>query len=294
VSVPAPAPRPPPPPPPLLPVPVTSAGVDGLRAIVAAPSRALVGLDFDGTLSPIVADPASARPHDEAAGVLRQLAEALGTVAIVTGRPPQIVVNLLGLATPPPTNVLVVGHYGLESWTPATGVVRLAGVEVGRIDEARTALPALLSDLAAPAGTDIEDKGASVAVHVRRTDDPQAALELLWAPLAALAADTGLRLEPGRMVLELRPPGIDKGDALESLVRGRRANAVCYIGDDAGDLPAFDALERLRSLGLPTLAVCSGSPEVTGLAASVDLVVGGPDGVLAFLKALIGALASTG
>jgi len=93
-------------------------------------------------------------------------------------------------------------------------------------------------------------------------------------------------------VLELRPPGIDKGDALESLVRDRRANAVCYIGDDAGDLPAFDALERLRALGLPTLAVCSGSPEVTGLAARVDLVVGGPEGVLGFLKALLGAVAA--
>jgi trehalose 6-phosphate phosphatase len=278
----------------IVPAPVTAAGVDGLRAIVAAPSRALVGLDFDGTLSPIEADPASARPHEEAAGVLRLLAEAFGTVAIVTGRPAQIVVNLLGLAAPPTTKVVVVGHYGLETWTPAAGVVRVAGVEVGRIDEARTALPALLGDLGAPAGTEIEDKGAAVAVHVRRTEDPQAALELLWAPLAALAADTGLRLEPGRLVLELRPPGIDKGDALESLVRDRRANAVCYIGDDAGDLPAFDALGRLRALGLPTLAVCSGSPEVTGLAARVDLVVGGPEGVLAFLKALLGAVGAIG
>ncbi len=53
------------------------------------------------------------------------------------------------------------------------------------------------------------------------------------------------------MVLELRPPGMDKGVALTAYVRETGAGAVLYAGDDLGDLPAFAAVEKLRSDGTP-------------------------------------------
>jgi trehalose 6-phosphate phosphatase len=123
-------------------------------------------------------------------------------------------------------------------------------------------------------------------VHTRRAQDPQAAFEALRQPLADLAARHGLIVEPGRMVLELRPPGVDKGVALHEYVREIGAEAVLYAGDDLGDLPAFAAVEKLRSDGVPGLLVASGSAEVTELAERADLVVDGPAGVVRLLRTL--------
>ena len=78
-------------------------------------------------------------------------------------------------------------------------------------------LPGLLDRVGAWQGTWIEEKGRAVAVHTRRAQDPQAAYEALRAPLAELATRHGLIVEPGRMVLELRPPGMDKGMASDGL-----------------------------------------------------------------------------
>ncbi len=93
------------------------------------------------------------------------------------------------------------------------------------------------------------------------------------------------------MVLELRPPGMDKGVALAAYLREVGAESVLYAGDDLGDLPAFAAVEKLRSDGMAGLLVCSGSAEVTELSDRADLVVDGPGGVVALLNALARHLA---
>jgi trehalose 6-phosphate phosphatase len=79
---------------------------------------------------------------------------------------------------------------------------------------------------------------------------------------------------------------MDKGVALMEYVREVGAEAVLYAGDDLGDLPAFAAVEKLRSDGVPGLLVCSGSSEVAELADRADLVVDGPAGVVRLLAAL--------
>jgi trehalose 6-phosphate phosphatase len=286
-----------PPPAPRLPVPRTSAGVEGLRALIGHPGTALVAVDFDGTLAPIVTEPGAARPHPHASAALRSLADSIGAVAVVSGRPAGVAADLLGFtAKAPPLNLSVVGHYGLETWTAAAGVVPVAGVDPRgsvRVNHVRAALPGLLRDVGAPPGTRIEDKGAAVAVHVRETADPRSALELLREPLRRLAESQGLRLEPGRLVLELRPGGTDKGTSLTSLVHTFTARSVCYVGDDLGDGAAFDALDDLRSKGFAALAVFSGTPDEPGLAdlaARADLQLTGPDGVVAFLEGLLVAV----
>jgi trehalose 6-phosphate phosphatase len=277
----------------LFPVPRTEAGSEGLWALVAQSGTALVAVDFDGTLAPIVSQPEAARPHPRAAALLRALAESMGAVAVVTGRPAGVAAELLGFTRHEPPNLSVVGHYGLETWTAAAGVVPVAGVDPSmseRIDHVRAALPSLLHDVGAPRGTRIEDKGAAVAVHVRETADPHAALKLLREPLRRLADSQGVRLEPGRLVLELRPGGTDKGTALISLVQRFGARSLCYVGDDLGDIAAFDALDDLRSKGIAALGVFSGAPDEPGLAdlaARADLQLNGPDAVVAFLEALL-------
>lgn len=269
------------------PEPTTEAGRAGLAALLAEPGRAVVGLDFDGTLASIVADPAAARPHPDAAAALARVAAAVDRVAIVTGRPARFVADAAGMADVP--DLVVLGHYGLERWSG--GVVQAPEPPPG-VAAVRRALPALL-ERAAP-GAVIEDKGSSLAVHTRRAADPQGLLAALRAPLAGLAEDNGLVVEPGRFVLELRPPGIDKGAAVRALVDQRRPSCLLFAGDDLGDLAAFDAVDSLRAHGVAGLLVCSGSDEVPELAARADLVVAGPAGVVGFLAALAETLGAGG
>ena len=109
-------------------------------------------------------------------------------------------------------------------------------------------------------------------------------------PLADLAAEHGLSVEPGRQVIELRAHGIDKGVVLERIVEEVGARHVVFAGDDLGDLPAFDAVDRLRSDGLTGLLICSASDEQDVLVARSDLVLDGPDAVAGWLGALADAL----
>ncbi|MEX2984675.1 trehalose-phosphatase [Streptomyces sp. C36] len=269
-----------------LPEPVTAAGRDGLAALLARPERAVVALDFDGTLAAIVPDPERARAHPGAVQALARLAPRLGSVAVITGRPAGAAVRLGGFAGAPGLERLVVlGHYGAERWDAVTGTVRAPAPHPG-VAAVRAELPGVLDDSGAWHGTWVEDKGRAVAVHTRRADDPERAFEALRAPLAGLAARHGLIVEPGRLVLELRPPGMDKGVALAAYVRESGAGSVLYAGDDLGDLAAFAAVEKLRAEGVPGTLVCSGSAEVTALAERADLVVDGPAGVVGLLSAL--------
>jgi trehalose 6-phosphate phosphatase len=258
--------------------PRTARGRAGLAALLGDPAHALLGLDFDGTLSPIVPDPRDARAHPGAVPALRALAGRLGTVAIITGRPAASAVEHGGLADVP--GLVVFGHYGFERWSG--GQVTAQPTPPG-VAAAREQLPRTLAAVGAPAGTWTEDKGHAVAVHTRRTGDPEGTLRLLRPALEELAAAEGLLAQPGRMVIELRPAGMDKGAALKTLFTERLAHSVAFCGDDVGDLPAFGAISELRGRGVPGLAVCSGSAEVTELAAASDLVLDGPDGVVAWL-----------
>lgn len=273
-----------------LPTPRTQSGRDGLAALLAKPSAATVGLDFDGTLAPIVADPEQARAHPEAVPALAALAPKVASVAVITGRPADVAVRYGGFTgVPGLEHLTVLGHYGAERWDAVTATVTAPPPHPG-VAAARAELPGVLERAGAWHGTWIEEKGRAVAVHTRRADDPQAAFEALRGPLTDLAARHGLIVEPGRLVLELRPPGMDKGVALTDHVRRTGAESVLYAGDDLGDLPAFAAVDELRADGVPGLLVCSGSTEVTELAERADLVVDGPAGVVHLLRTLAAQL----
>ncbi|MEU6392813.1 trehalose-phosphatase [Streptomyces sp. NPDC046939] len=269
-----------------LPTPSTAAGRDGLAAILARPERSVIAVDFDGTLAPIVADPEQARAHPDAVPALAALAPRVASVAVITGRPAGVAVRHGGFAGVPGLEHLVVlGHYGAERWDAVTGTVRAPAPHPG-VAAVRSELPGVLHERGLWHDTYVEEKGRAVAVHTRRAADPQGAFEALRAPLTALAARHGLVVEPGRMVLELRPPGVDKGVALTEYVREVGAESVLYAGDDLGDLPAFSAVEKLRLDGVPGVLVCSGSAEVPELADRADLVVTGPAEVSALLANL--------
>lgn len=269
-----------------LPQPVTTAGRVALQSLLAAPARALLCLDYDGTLAPIVDDPERAWPASGATEVIRRLAGSIGAVAVVTGRPAPVAASLLGLTASEPANLFVFGHYGLQRRSSRGDLTVDDWFDASQIDAVRDELPALLREVGAPEGVAIEDKGESLAVHVRRADNPDDAFALLRGPLGTLADHHGLRLEPGRMVLELRPDGVDKGLAISRLAREVAATTVCYAGDDLGDLAAYDALDRMRDEGVAALKICSGSDEVAELKERADLVLAGPAELVAFLQGL--------
>lgn len=258
-------------------------------ALVGVAREIVVALDFDGTLSPIVPDPEAAVIHPDGPAVLAALAARVRAVAIITGRPARQVVALGRLEEvadelPAGARLLVRGQYGNELWDSQSRVFTSPEVPAA-LAAFQEELPRLLDEEAA-ADAYLEQKGLAVAVHTRRLPDAAEAFARLEPRLADAAARHGLALEPGRLVLEIRAPGMHKGHALHEVVAEADAGGVLFAGDDLGDLEAFEAVRSLRAQGLPAVTVCSGSVEQQALADVADIVVAGPDGVMTLLSEL--------
>ena len=266
----------------------TAEGQQRYETLVADSSRTVVGLDFDGVLSPIVADPTAAVIHPDGPRTLVALAEQVRGVAVITGRPARQAIDLgrldeVGAELLPHGRTLhLLGQYGNERWSSADGRVvsppppeGLAGLH----DE----LPGLLEGADA-SGAYIEDKGLALAVHTRRLDAPAAAFDRLLPVLTEAARRHGLSVEPGRMVVEVRAPGMHKGQALRTIHAELEGHGVIFAGDDLGDVEAFRTVAALRDEGRPGLLICSGSEEQRALVELSDIVVDGPAGVLSWLR----------
>jgi trehalose 6-phosphate phosphatase len=268
----------------------SAAGEQEYAALVRAADDLVVGLDFDGTLAPIVEDPDEAHIHPDAAEVLVDLAAQVRAVAVITGRPARQALALGGLEEvgnavgESGRELFVLGQYGNERWTSTHRRVISPKPPRGLASFMRE-LPRLLRR--ADAGEAwIEEKGLAVAVHTRRLEDPGAAFDRLLPILRDAAKSHALDVEPGRWVVEVRAHGMHKGAAVRRLVDELGAKAFVFCGDDLGDVEAFKAVEELRGKGFPSLLVCSASDEQNALAEMADVVVAGPDGVLGLLREL--------
>jgi trehalose 6-phosphate phosphatase len=239
-------------------------------ALRSDPAGTGIFLDFDGTLSDIVDRPELARPRPGVAELVDRLARLYATVGIVTGRLGSQIRELLG-----PSRAEVFGMYGLESKGLVPPPPPWVQEEVERLGQS---VP----------GAWVEHKGATLAVHYRLADDPAEAAARIAAGLLQLAADAGMALFPGKMVVELAPvetPG--KGEVIRRMARDRELRGALYAGDDRADLEAFAALDELRGAGLTTLKVAARTSETPPeLVAAADIVVDGPQGVVAVLEAL--------
>jgi len=272
-------------------VSLDQAAAHAWQRLIEDPGSALLAFDFDGTLSPISEDPGSAGAHHAVTEVLARLGPRVCRIAVVTGRPVEAVRRLSGFeGVDGLESVVVLGQYGFERWDAATGEVH-SPPPPDAIAHVRAELPGVLASAGWPDAF-IEDKGRAVAVHVRRLPDPNAAFDAVLGPVRELAQRHGLAVEPGRHVVEVRAPGMDKGIALRGLVQELAVRTVLFAGDDFGDLPAFDAVAELRADGIAGLRVCSASGERAELVAHTDLAVDGPDGVVALLSELADVLES--
>lgn len=251
-------------------------GADGLEPFRADPAGCAVLTDFDGTLAPIVDDPRSAQPLATVPGLLDRLAWRFGVVAVLSGRPVAFLEAVL------PATVRLSGLYGLES---SHDGLRRDHPSVGAWREVVADVVAA-SEAGGPEGMRVEPKGLSLTLHYRTRPDLESAVRD-WA--RRQAARSGLAAREAKMSVELHPPvAVDKGTAVEALVAVPVIRAVCFLGDDVGDLPAYDALDRLAAVGVHALRVAVRSAEAPpALLERADVVVEGPAGAVAFLEDLL-------
>jgi trehalose 6-phosphate phosphatase len=236
---------------------------------------------MDGTIAPVADDAEGNPPSARCRELLRDLSKVAEVVAVLSARP---VSQLHALVDLP--DVMYLGNRGLELWMG------------GRVDYApemesyRPALESAMSTLYSliDSSVQIEDAGSALLLYLDAVTDP-AALEALRADVSQVADSKGLRLFEGQRLLEVRPPMVlDKGRAVERLVSGHDLEGVLYIGNDLGDVDAFEAVQAMRDQATCYGAAVGVQGEWTSSEVSkADMLVQGIPGVESLLSWLLSA-----
>lgn len=247
---------------------------DALSRVRSGLSRAAIFTDFDGTLSTIVDRPEDAVLVDGAEPVVRRLAEEAGLFAVVSGRPISYLERRL------PAGPVLSGLYGLEALRDGE---RQDHPQAGAWREVVTDVQAT-SEAIGPEGMLVESKGLSLTLHYRA--EPGLAMAVQdWAQRQA--DRSGLVIRSAKMSVELHPPlTTDKGSVVLDLVNA--LDPVVFIGDDRGDLPAFEALADLATRGRTVVRIAVESSEAPReIVEQADLVVDDPAGALELLQGFL-------
>ncbi|HEV2462061.1 MAG TPA: trehalose-phosphatase [Ktedonobacterales bacterium] len=258
--------------------------LDRVRSVLAAKSRGLF-TDVDGTISAIAPTPEQAVLLPGVAELLRRARDVFGVVAAVSGRSAQDTARMVGVP-----GLTYIGNHGFERVEPEGERVVLP--EALQYEPAVAAVMTQVGKRLAQRfpGLRLEPKGATASIHVRGTADPAAAEEAAYQTATELAEPRGLRVTRGKLVVELRPPvNMDKGAAVEDVIRRHGLRGAIYLGDDRTDLDAFRALRRLEAAG-----VCRGvavavlhAEAPAELADEADLTLASVEQVPAFLRWLL-------
>lgn len=215
-------------------------GVGATPPPVSLLKGASLFLDFDGTLVDISPTPDTVEVSAELRELLSLLQERLdGRVAVLTGRSADDILERLD-----PVTLSVGGSHGLErriagSAIPAPERPAALDAAVKRFRRLERDFPGVL----------VEDKPFGAAVHYRLAPEAEAACR---EAAEAAARETGLDLQPGKMVVELKPPGADKGAALLAMMEMApfAGTRPVFLGDDLTDEPAFQAAQQIGGSGV--------------------------------------------
>ncbi|NEW42102.1 trehalose-phosphatase [Nocardia cyriacigeorgica] len=200
---------------------------------VARVPRLLVASDYDGTIAPIVSDPAKAYPHGESVRALRALAGLSGTTAaVISGRALRDLAALSRL----PVEVQLIGSHGSEF---DVGFVHAIDNDAKQLlQELTTALTQISAE---NPGVTVETKPASIALHVRNAG-PEIGRRALNQVRQGPACWVGVQVTEGKAVIELAVIPTDKGSALDTIRHQEGASAAVFFGDDVTDEKAFRML----------------------------------------------------
>ncbi|HET7685049.1 MAG TPA: trehalose-phosphatase [Candidatus Limnocylindria bacterium] len=252
------------------------------RALSRTPAGFLT--DLDGTIAPIVADPAAARLADRGPAALRALAGRLAVTGIVTGRAARDAHRIAGV-----DELLVVGNHGLE-WLEPGASQPAPAPGLAWISDELDRVMGMARDALGDPGVTLDHKGLSGTIHYRMAADPAAARARLLDALDALP-HPGIEVREGRMSIELRPTGVgDKGTAVRQIVERHGLRGLVVMGDDVTDLDMFRAAAELRRAGTIEAAILAvgGDGEVPpAIIAESDAVLSEPAAVVALLEALV-------
>jgi trehalose 6-phosphate phosphatase len=260
--------------------PTAETVAEALRPLTAAPERAAVLLDIDGTLAPIVQRAEDAHVPEKTSRLLGVLARRYGCVGCVSGRSAAEARRLVGVG-----GIAYAGAHGAELIEPGGNSATILPAFDTWTDTVRAFAHARDERDLRLLRVRIEDKGPIFAFHWRGVPDEGAARTRLEG-IAQEAEGEGLAIHWGRKVLEVRPPvPVNKGQAVEELVRRSGVTSGLFAGDDATDLDAFDALERLDLEAIVRVGVASDEGPAA-IVERADLVVDGPEGFVVVLEAL--------
>lgn len=226
---------------------------DAAVEAVATTDELLIALDFDGTLSPLVDEPMTARMTPEARAALDGLAALpRTTVALVSGR---TLADLRVIAEHDDSSPWwLMGSHGAESWQPGAGAgdgaddADALALRDRLIGEATDAVASL-------AGVRIESKQFGLGLHTRTADASTATTAREKVDALVSAAAPGWRRRTGHDILEYSFRHEGKDSAVAHLRERLGASAVLFAGDDVTDEDA------LRSLGAGDLGVRVGGGE---------------------------------
>ncbi|HEX3844219.1 MAG TPA: trehalose-phosphatase [Steroidobacteraceae bacterium] len=199
-------------------------------------------LDVDGTLLEIAATPQAVSVPDDLRERLRALFVASGgAVALVSGR---AISDLDALFAP--LTLPAAGLHGFEHRGASGAQRRRQAPSAGALESARAAMLHLVRP---HPGLRVEDKRFALALHYRDAPDLE---QRVLAAMRQIAAHTEgqLELQRGKMVVELRPAGATKAQAVAAFLAeppfGGRL--PIFIGDDLTDEPAFELVNQLGGL----------------------------------------------
>lgn len=223
-------------------LPLHSKRMQDFSNSLSDPAQVGILTDFDGTLAEMVSDPLDAHPVETAVETLHKLSLSFGVVAVISGRPASFLVDKFQIGKVD-SKLEVYGLYGMQS-ASLDGTV--TSIEIAEKYRSQVIEMTKLANKEAPKGVIVEPKGLSLALHWRTNP-----LGKPWAEafVAEMSNKYGFESYPGRMSKELKPPlDINKGSTAKQVLKGVRS--ACFIGDDLGDVPAFEALKNSYDKGL--------------------------------------------
>ncbi|MDP2167565.1 MAG: trehalose-phosphatase [Thermodesulfovibrionales bacterium] len=201
--------------------------------------KLMLFLDFDGTLSPIVKNPEEAVIKDKVKGWLKRLSEDKNNkIAIVTGRSLKDIIKKVGLK-----DVIYASNHGMEVYYGGRFLLRKATDirrPLKRLERELTIKLSGIPDIF------IENKGLSLAVHLRRVENQyhKEVKRIVNITVESWLKRYKLQLTGGKMLIEVRPLSWDKGKAVLWIwKRLAPKHLPVYVGDDVTDEDAFSALK---------------------------------------------------